>query len=99
MLASGLILLYLLAAYLVVPLVWKRYVHRHPVLDDVPGITLTADGHPGDPINVALIGTEAEVKRSDGGRWDAADPLGLRSRPEDRGGHRAAAAGRQSAGQ
>ena len=61
-LATGVIVLYLLATYVVVPLAWKRYSHRHPGLDDIPGITQTADGIPGDPLNVALIGTETEVK-------------------------------------
>jgi hypothetical protein len=79
-LAGGLILLYLLAAYLVAPMVWKRYERRHPALDDVPGITLTSDGHPGDPLNVALIGTDAELKAiMKAAGWDAADPLGLRA--------------------
>jgi hypothetical protein len=79
-LAGGLILLYLLAAYLVAPLVWKRYERRHPALDDAPGITLTSDGHPGDPLNVALIGTDAELKAiMKAAGWDPADPLGLRA--------------------
>lgn len=75
-----LLIAYVFAAYLVLPLFWKRYVHRHPALDETPGITETGDGHPGDPINVALIGLEDDVKsimRTAG--WYAADPLGLRS--------------------
>ena len=79
-LVAGFLVLYLLMAYVVVPMAWKRYAHRHPALDDVPGITQTANGIPGDPLNVALIGTEAEVKTImlDAG-WFPADPLGLRS--------------------
>ena len=49
------------ASCIALPAVWKRYVHRHPSLDDVPGITQTGAGIPGDPVNVALIGTKAEV--------------------------------------
>ncbi len=79
-LAAGVIALYLLAAYFVVPLAWKRYAHRHPSLDDVPGITQTAAGIPGDPLNVALIGTESEVKAiMAAAKWYPADPLGLKS--------------------
>ena len=76
----GLLLAYVVLAYLVVPFAWKRHERRHPWLDDVPGITQTADGIPGDPLNVGLVGTEAELKGilADAG-WDAADPLGLRS--------------------
>jgi hypothetical protein len=76
----ALLLVYLAIAYVVLPLGWRRYEHRHPALDDVPGITKTAAGIPGDPLNVALIGTERELKqlmRAAG--WYSADPLGLRS--------------------
>ncbi len=71
---------YLLVAYLVMPMIWVRYAHHHPALDSTPGITLTGDDHPGDPINVALIGSEADVKRiMAAAKWFPADPLGLRS--------------------
>lgn len=72
--------LYLLAAYIAMPLFWRVYVKRHPALDDVPGVTQTKDGIPGDPLNVALIGDEASIKAAmQKAGWDAADPLGLRS--------------------
>jgi hypothetical protein len=72
--------MYLAVAYLLLPLLWRRYAHRHSSLDDVPGITHTADGIPGDPINVALIGTKAGViKIMLAARWYPADPLSLRS--------------------
>jgi hypothetical protein len=78
--AAGLLVAYLAVAYVVLPLVWKHYERRHPSLDDVPGITQTADGIPGDPINVALIGTKAEVmKVMLAAKWYPADPLTLRS--------------------
>jgi hypothetical protein len=35
---------YLAIAYLVMPAWWKRYVHKHPSLDDVPRITHTKAG-------------------------------------------------------
>jgi hypothetical protein len=80
MAALGLLLLYLAVAYLLLPGLWKGYAHRHPSLEDVPGITYTADGIPGDPINVALIGTKAELMQIMlAAKWYPADPLTLRS--------------------
>jgi hypothetical protein len=76
----ALLLVYLVIAYFVMPIDWRWYVHRHPSLDDVPDITITGNGIPGDPLNVALIGTESEVKQiMQAAGWKAADPLGLRS--------------------
>ena len=95
-LIAGAVVLYLLVAYVLMPVGWRRYAHRHPTLDDVPGITHTAAGIPGDPLNVALIGTQTEVQAVLlAARWYPADPLGLRSdlkivadtvfkRPDDR---------------
>jgi len=77
---AALLLLYLLTAYIVLPLVWKRDVRRHPQLFDAPRITHTPAGIPGDPLNVALLGTEAEVIRAMiAAKWDPADPLTFRS--------------------
>jgi hypothetical protein len=77
---SAVALLYLVAAYVLAPLVWRRYVQRHPALDDVPGVTQTANGIPGDPLNVALIAAKAEVKEiMAAAGWYEANPLGLRS--------------------
>ena len=79
-LAGCVIALYVLTAYVVIPFGWRRYIARRPSLDDVPGITLAANGIPGDPLNVGLIGTEAQVKAiMAAAGWFAADPLGLRS--------------------
>lgn len=48
--------------------------------DDLPRLTETGDHHAGDPLNVALIGTEAAVKSAmEAAGWFAADPLGFRS--------------------
>jgi hypothetical protein len=80
MLVLALLLVWALATYLIVPALWKRYAHRHPSLEDVPGVTYTADGIPADPINVALIGTKDEVmKIMLAAKWYPADPLTLRS--------------------
>jgi hypothetical protein len=78
--AGGVLLLYLAGAYLVVPALWKGYAGRHPSLEDIPGITHTADGVPGDPLNVALVGTKADlVTAMLAAKWHPADPLSLRS--------------------
>jgi hypothetical protein len=74
------LVVYLVVAYLLMPALWVRYERRHPAIDQTPGITLTGDDHPGDPINVALVGSEADVKRIMlAAKWYPADPLGLRS--------------------
>jgi len=75
-----LILAYLAVAYLVMPALWKRYTRKHPTFDAVPNITHTGAGIPGDPLNVSLIGTKAEViKIMLAARWYPADPLSLKS--------------------
>lgn len=74
------LILWLIVAYVIMPADWRLFARRHPSLDDVPDITRTASGIPGDPINVSLIGTEAEVKQiMQAAKWFAADPLSLRS--------------------
>ncbi|MGA2616274.1 MAG: LssY C-terminal domain-containing protein [Thermoguttaceae bacterium] len=79
-LVLALVVVYLATAYLIMPWDWKRYLRRHPTLDDVPDITLTGGGIPGDPLNVALTGSENDVKRVMlAARWYPADPLTLRS--------------------
>jgi hypothetical protein len=77
---AGLLLVWLVIAYIIMPAAWKRYTRRHPSFGDIPGITHTKDGHPGDPLNVALIGTEEEVmKIMVAAEWYPADPLTLES--------------------
>ena len=72
--------LYLAVAYLIIPFGWTRYAKHHSTFDDNPRLTKTSDGHPGDPLNVGLIGTETEVKDiMAAAQWFAANPLGLRS--------------------
>ncbi len=74
------LLAYLMSAYLLVPFAWKRHFAHHPALDNVPGVTRTGSGIPGDPINVALIGSKSDVIRILlAAKWDPADPLSWRS--------------------
>jgi hypothetical protein len=80
MAVAGLLVLWLVVAYLLMPALWKRYTRRHPSLLDIPNITHTKAGIPGDPLNVALIGTEVEVAQvMVAAKWYPADPLTLRS--------------------
>lgn len=78
--AALVVLLYLGIAYWLMPQLWERYVRRHPAFADVPRVTHTHSGIPGDPLNVALIGTELEVKTvMIAAKWYPADPLTLKS--------------------
>ena len=73
------IVVWLLLAYLILPALWRHYEHQ-PALETAPKTTRTAQGIPGDPLNVGLIGTEQEVVRAMlGSGWDAADPVTLKS--------------------
>ena len=54
------IVVYFVAAYVAMPFVWFAIEPRHPALDGLPRIARTADDIPGDLLNIALIGVEAE---------------------------------------
>jgi LssY C-terminus len=73
------VLLWAGVAYGLAPLLWRHYEHQQK-LDGRPMITRTADGAPGDPINVGLEGAAEDVDcalRAAG--WRAADPVKLRT--------------------
>ncbi len=75
-----LVIAYLVTAYVILPAAWDRYAHHHPSFDDNPRLTKTSDGHPGDPLNMALIGTEKQVNEAfQAAKWFAADSLGVKS--------------------
>jgi hypothetical protein len=80
LLAAG-IGLYLLLAYLVLPWAWWLAERgHHPALDGLPKVTRNADGIPGDPINVGLVGGRAElIAAMLAAGWRPADPITLRS--------------------
>jgi hypothetical protein len=60
MATGALVGVYLSLALIVLPTCWKlRY--RNVGLEDSPRITWAASGHPGDPLNVALVGTKEEI--------------------------------------
>jgi hypothetical protein len=61
-------------------MIWERYAHRNPSFDDNPRITQTGDHHPGDPPNVALIGTQEQIESvMAAAKWYSAAALGLRT--------------------
>ena len=71
--------IYLVAAYLLLPAFWTHYEHQKG-LANLPMVTRTAQGIPGDPMNVGLIGDERDVicaMHTAG--WYPADPITLRS--------------------
>ncbi|MFO0799864.1 MAG: LssY C-terminal domain-containing protein [Gemmataceae bacterium] len=78
--ALAVVLIYLIAAYVVVPFAWERYAHRHPAWEAAPRITHTGADIPGDPLNVAVVGDEVALKKVIlAAGWYPADPLTLKS--------------------
>ncbi len=73
---------YLLAAYLVVPALWTRD-EREPGIVHRPMVTATAQGIPGDPLNVGLVGSREELVRAlHAAGWYPADAVTLRTSVE-----------------
>ena len=82
--ACGLILLaallaYGLLAYVALPAAWTHYEHQKG-LAGLPMVTRTAQGIPGDPMNVGLVGAKEDVLCAmHAAQWHPADPITLRS--------------------
>ena len=73
------VIAYTLLAYLVLPAFWTHYEHQKG-LAPLPMVTLTAQGIPGDPINVGLVGDEKDVLCAmQAAAWYRADPVTLQS--------------------
>jgi hypothetical protein len=69
-------------AYIVLPAFWTHYEHQKD-LAALPMVTRTAQGIPGDPINVGLIGDEKDVLCAmNAAGWFPADPVTFRSSVE-----------------
>lgn len=67
---------YITVAYLVLPVAWLGVESRHPALNRVQRVSLTKDKIPGDPLNLAFVGNEAELTRGMlKAGWFAADPV------------------------
>jgi LssY-like putative type I secretion system component LssY len=69
---------YALTAYVFLPASWhhaRKRIRPRPCL-----VTYTAEGIPGDPVNIALIGTRAEVLEAmSAAGWSLADDINMRS--------------------
>ena len=77
--ALGIVLTYTALAYLALPVLWSHYEHQRG-LADLPMVTRTAQGIPGDPINVGLIGDKLDVLCAmQAAGWYPADPVTARS--------------------
>ena len=75
----GILLGYASLAYIVLPAFWTHYEHQRR-LADLPMVTKTKQGIPGDPINVGLIGNEKDVLCAmNAAKWYPADPVTFRS--------------------
>lgn len=73
------LLVYLAAAYFLLPSIWRHYEHQKK-LDGLPMVTTTGSGIPADPINVGMVGSSKDIlcAMRDAG-WYAADPITWRS--------------------
>jgi LssY-like putative type I secretion system component LssY len=75
----GIVVGYTALAYVVLPAFWTHYEHQRG-LASLPMVTRTAQGIPGDAINVGLIGNEKDVLCAmHAARWFPADPVTFRS--------------------
>jgi LssY-like putative type I secretion system component LssY len=73
---------YGLIAYIVLPRIWGHYEHQKG-LTGLTMVTRTAQDIPGDPINVGLVGTKADVLCAmHAAAWYPADPITFRSSVE-----------------
>ena len=73
------IMAYSALAYVVLPIFWTHYEHQKG-LANLPMVTLTAQGIPGDPVNIGLIGNNKDVLCAmQAAGWYPADPITLRS--------------------
>jgi len=74
-----LLVAYFVVAYLILPRLWYHHEHQ-PGLATKPAITTTPSGIPGDPLNVGLVGEQADVILAMHlAGWHPADPITLRS--------------------
>lgn len=75
--AAGIV--YFALAYLIMPRLWSHHEHQ-PGLAAKPAVTTTPSGIPGDPLNVGLVGNQADVMLAlHKAGWYPADPITLKS--------------------
>ena len=79
---AAILVAYGVTAYILLPLAWTHYEHQTG-LAGRPMVTRTAQGIPGDPINVGLVGAKADVLCAmHAAAWYPADPITFRSSVE-----------------
>src|SRR4051812_42490064 len=77
--AACIVVAYLGLAYVALPMAWTHHEHQ-PQLADLPMVTRTAQGIPGDPLNVGFVGRREDVVMSmNEAGWSPADPVTLRT--------------------
>jgi hypothetical protein len=70
---------YLLLAYVLAPALWTHNEHESG-LANLPMVTRTADGIPGDALNVGLVGDKEDITRAmHAAEWFPADNITLRT--------------------
>lgn len=81
-----LVVLWGVAAYIFIPLIWRAYFAVDPkasaaaMFKGQPTLTRTGDGHPGDPVNIAIVGSDRDlVLAMHAAKWEPADPLSFKS--------------------
>jgi len=71
---------YLLFSYELIPDAWRFVERRHPAIDAVGTRAYTSAGIPGDPLNIAFVGSEEALhKKMLAAGWYPADPITLSS--------------------
>ena len=79
LIVAVLVVSYLVLAYLALPWAWTHY-EQQKGLKARPMVTRTAQGIPGDPLNVGLVGAQHEIIRAiSAAGWSPADPVTLRT--------------------
>jgi hypothetical protein len=78
----GALVVYFILAYIVLPALWTHHEHE-PGLANLPMVTRTADGIPGDALNVGLVASSEDIHRAmQAAGWFPADPITLRTSVE-----------------
>jgi hypothetical protein len=82
MFLAAAIVCYVTVSYLILPATWSRIEHEQG-LSKRPMLTATAQGIPGGPINVGLVGSHEDLIRAfHAAGWYPADPVTLRTSVE-----------------
>ena len=76
---AGLVVSWIMAAYVVLPWMWRHYEHQ-PGLESAPKVSVTSAGIPGDPLNCGFVAAEEIlVQAMLGSGWTPADPISWRT--------------------